>query len=108
MLWIQGYCQLAESDSPCSNLTDLITPVSMDGYSGVLVKFAQDTQAFFHIGDRVYAVAVWRTDSDPSTAPYGGAVRLLKAFISTMHLLPGGPVSSAPPSTESSQSPAPS
>ena len=68
----------------------------MDGHPGLLVRFADDTQAFILVGDRMYVVAVWEPDSDPRTAPYGGATRLLEGYLSTMHLLPGGPAADTP------------
>lgn len=33
-------------------------------------------------------VAVWQGESAPSVAPYGGAQRLLEAFLSTMAVWP--------------------
>jgi hypothetical protein len=53
------------------------------------VRFTSNAQAFVLVDDRMFVVAVWRPESDPSVAPYGGASRLLKGFLSTMHLVPG-------------------
>ena len=101
--WLAAYCPLAK-DSPCSGLQDRTTAVTMDGHSGSLVQFDGDTEAFTLVGERMYVVAVWEDNSDPRTAPYGGAVRLLEAYLSTVHLVPGGPSAPASPSA----SPAPS
>ena len=68
-----------------------------DCHPGFLVPFAEDTLAFFTGGivpeGKVVVVAVWRPESDPNVAPYGGARHLLEAFLSTMHVWPIGPVS---------------
>jgi hypothetical protein len=85
--WIQAYCEIVTTS--CAGLADQTVPVTMDGHPGSLVKFVEDTQAFILVGDRMYVVAVWEPDSDPRTASYGGAVRLLEGYLSTMHLLPG-------------------
>ena len=73
-----------------------VTPVTVDGHAGALARFAEDTQAFILVGSRMYIVACWRPEDEPSVAPYGGATRLLEGYISTMHLLPGGPATPAP------------
>jgi len=93
--WLQAYCPVAESNS-CTAIQGLSVAASMDGHAGLIVKFTDDTQAFFLVGNRIYVVGCWRPESDPTVASYGGAVRLLEAYLSTMHLLPGGP---APAST---------
>jgi len=53
-------------------------------------------KAFILVGKRMYIVARWRSEDEPSVAPYGGASRLLQGFVSTMHLLPSGPATPAP------------
>ena len=49
-------------------------------------------QAFFSAGiydaDAMTVVAVWRGESDSAVSPYGGAQRLLEAFLSTMEVWP--------------------
>jgi hypothetical protein len=96
--WIQDYCQVMEADSPCTALQGTV-PASMDGHAGRLVLFKSDTQAFIPVGDRMYVVACWRSENEPSVVPFGGATRLVEAYLSTMHLSPGGPASSAPSAT---------
>jgi hypothetical protein len=71
----------------------------MDGRAGRLVQFKSDTQAFIPVGDRLYIVACWRPENDPSVLPYGGARRLVEGYLSTMRLVPGGPASPAPSAT---------
>ena len=95
--WIAAYCPL-NNTTPCPPSADRIVPVTMDGHPGSLVQFDGDTQAFIPVGDRMYVAVVWEPDSDPRTAPYGGATRLLEGYLSTMLLLPGGPVPSSVPS----------
>ena len=89
--WIQAYCALTEGDTPCSAIKAKSVAVTMDGHPGSLVSFAQDTHAFILVKNRMYVVAIWR----PADWIPGGVPRLLEAYLSTMHLLPGGPVPSA-------------
>jgi len=70
--WIQAYCQVMEADSPCTALQDSTVPASMDGHAGRLVLFKSDTQAFIPVGDRMYVVACWRSENQPSVVPFGG------------------------------------
>lgn len=91
--WLQAYCP--KNTAPCTGIQARAIGVTMDGHAGLLVPFKDDTQAFALVDDRMYVVAVWEPDSDPRTTPYGGAVRLLEAYLSTMHLLPGGPAPAA-------------
>jgi hypothetical protein len=89
--WIQTYCPFLHQT--CSVPHGQTVAVTLDGYPGSLVQYAEDTQAFIQIDDRMYVVAAWRPETDPSAMPYGGATRLLQSFLSTMHLLPSGPAS---------------
>ncbi|MFI5261451.1 MAG: hypothetical protein ACHQZR_02700 [Candidatus Limnocylindrales bacterium] len=90
--WLQAYCPLAESfaSSDCATMSGRTVAASMDGHAGSLVRFTQDTQAFFLVNDRIYVVAIWQ----PEDFIPGGVSRLLEAYLSTMHLLPGGPAPS--------------
>jgi hypothetical protein len=92
--WIEAYC--IEQKAPCSRVNDQAEAARMDAHDGLLVLFRDDTQAFFLVDGRIYAVAVWWTNRDPAVAKYGGAQRLLETFLSTMRLRPGGPVSESP------------
>jgi hypothetical protein len=97
--WLDAYCPL--NTQPCTGIDQRSNPAQMDGHAGVIVAFTDDVQAFFLVDGRMYVVACWRPDNDPSVAKYSGAIRLVQTYISTMRLLPGGP---AP----ASSSPAPS
>lgn len=91
--WIQAYCAHAESPalSDCTTMSGRTVAASMDGHAGSLVRFTLDTQAFFLVNNRIYVVAIWQ----PEDFLPGGVSRLLEAYLSTMHLLPGGPHPSA-------------
>ena len=90
--WTQAYCLEAESDNQCNALATQTVAATMDGHAGSLVSFREDTQAFFLVQDRIYVVAIWR----PADYIPGGVPRLLEAYLSTMHLLPGGPAAPSP------------
>lgn len=92
--WIQAYCQ-AGGMTPCTALQAASTVFTGDDRPGVLVN-TDDTEAFILVANRMYVVALWEPFNDPRTAPYGGADRLVDAFVSTMHLLPGGPATPSP------------
>ena len=91
--WLQTYCPVAEITTPCAGIPGRTVAVTMDGHAGSLVSFVDDTQAFFLVRNRMYVVAIWR----PTGFILGGVPRLLEAYLSTMHLLPGGPAPSATP-----------
>jgi hypothetical protein len=93
--WLQAYCP--KNTEPCSGIQARAVAVSVDGHAGLLVPFTEDVYAFILVNDRMYVVAIWRSDSDPSVSIYGGSTRLLEAYVSTMHLLAGGPAPSATP-----------
>lgn len=93
--WLQAYCPIAEKTSPCATIQDRAVVVTMDGHVGLLVSFTYDTQAFILVDNRMYVVASWRPAGEYDS------LRLLEAYLSTMHLLPGGPAPTAttpPPS----------
>lgn len=94
--WLQAYCPKATT-TPCTGIQSRAVPATMDGHTGSLVPFEADVQAFFLVDDRIYAIACWRPELDFSVYPYSGSQRLVETFLSTMDLLPGGPVPSASP-----------
>jgi hypothetical protein len=94
--WLDAYCPL--NTQPCTGIDQRSIPAQIDGHAGVIVSFTDDVQAFFLVDGRMYVVACWRPDNDPSVTKYSGAIRLVQTYISTMHLLPGGPASAAPTS----------
>jgi hypothetical protein len=92
--WIQSWCDGTNPD-PCPDVRDTSTEVAAgDGHAGVLVR-QTDSMAAFLEGDSVYVVAIWREEDDPSVTPYGGAARLLEAFLSTM-VIPAEPPQGLP------------
>ena len=93
--WIQAYCPKATS--PCTGIPARTVAVTMDGHAGSLVTFSDDVEAFFLVHNRMYIVGEWLTPTDPPVMTYGGGAQLVKNFVSTMHLLPGGPAASTSP-----------
>jgi hypothetical protein len=93
--WIVSYCN-ASINAPCDQIHTRAVPLCVerrDCHPGLLVPFTDDVQAFFTggiYGDRMVVVAVWWGESQPAVAPYGGARRLLEAFLLTMHVCEAG------------------
>ena len=78
--WLEAYCPT--TSEACDRIDELTSRASMDGHLGSLISFPEDVQSFFLVDDRIYVVAAWQP----------GDRDVLEAFLSTMHLLPGGPV----------------
>jgi hypothetical protein len=95
--WMKAYC--LKNTTPCNDIPGQAIAVSMDGHAGSLVAFTNDVQAFTLVGDRMYVVAAWRPDKDATVLAYTSGTRLVESFLSTIHLLPGGPASPAPSAT---------
>jgi hypothetical protein len=92
--WVEDYCE-ESGNSPCTGIADRAVELCLekwDCHPGLLVPFKQDVQAFFSGGiyasDAMTVVAVWRPESAPPTASYGGSQRLLEDFLSTMQVWP--------------------
>jgi len=92
--WVEDYCT-ASKNTPCTGIEDRAVELCLerrDCHPGLLVPFEDDVQAFFsggiYDGDTMTVVAVWRGERDRSVARYGGAQRLLEAFLSTMQVWP--------------------
>jgi len=92
--WVETYCP-ETGNAPCSGIHERAVPLCLerrDCHPGVMVPFDDDVQAFFTAGiydaDKMNVVAVWSGESQPGVAPYGGAHRLLEAFLSTMSVWP--------------------
>jgi hypothetical protein len=95
LAWVGGYCEASGISSPCTGVEDRAVELCLearDCHPGVLVPFESQVQAFFsggiYNGDAMTVVSVWRGESDPSVAQYGGAQRLLEGFLSTMLVWP--------------------
>ena len=89
--WIEDYCAL--NTKPCTAIRQQGVPVSIDGHDGLLVPFLEDIQAFVLVEDRMYVIAIWQPEGfEPRTRA------LFEAFVSTVRLLPGGPMPAAPES----------
>ena len=92
--WVEDYCK-ASGNTSCTGIGDRAVALCLERYDchpGLLVPFRNNVQAFF--GGGIYdakamtVVAVWRGESAPAVAPYGGSQRLLEAFLSTMKVWP--------------------
>lgn len=92
--WVETYC--AETgNAPCSGIHERAVSLCLerrDCHPALLVPFDEDVQAFFTGGiydaDAMIVVAVWSGETQPAVAAYGGAQRLLEAFLSTMSVWP--------------------
>lgn len=94
--WIQTYCP--KETAPCTGIPARTVAVSMDGHAGSLVSFSDDVEAFILVNNRMYIVGEWRADNDQAhLAGYASGTLLVEDFLSTMHLLAGGPAPSASP-----------
>ena len=94
--WVEEYCEA--SGHSCPGILDRAVKLCKerwDCHPGLLVPFAnQESHAFFTGGSyagRIVGAAVWRPEDHESVAPYGGARRLLEAFLSTMDVCPAQP-----------------
>lgn len=92
--WAEDHCA-ETNNSPCGGIQDRAVELCIevrDCHPGLLVRFRNDVQAYFSGGlydDKAVTVAaVWRGESAPAVAEYGGAQRLLAAFLSTMQVWP--------------------
>jgi hypothetical protein len=95
LAWVDDYCKASGITTPCGEIEDRGVELcleQMDCHPGVLVPFESAVLAFVNGGiynaDAMTVVALWRGESDPSVAPYGGAQRLLEGFLSTMQVWP--------------------
>jgi len=90
--WAEEYCRAA--GTPCEGIIDRAVPLCLerrDCHPGILVPFQDEVRAFFTNGGPgadMVVIAVWRPESHPSVAPFGGARQLLEAFLSTMCVWP--------------------
>ena len=115
LAWAADYCEATGITTPCTGIEDRAVELCLekrDCHPGLLVPFENDVQAFFSGGiyneDAMTVVAVWRGESDPSVARYGGAQRLLEAFLSTMQVWPAStPLRSEPLELRSTDVPRP-
>jgi hypothetical protein len=92
--WVEEDCEVS-GNTPCTGVEDRAVELCLekwDCHPGLLVPFRNDVQAFFSAGiydaGAMTVVAVWRSESAPAVAPYGGSRRLLEAVLSTMAVWP--------------------
>ena len=90
--WAEQYCARAEL-SPCTGIEDRSAPLCIekwDCHPALLVPFEQGVAAFVSGGvfQEPHIFAVWRTESDPEAAKYGGARRILDEYLLTVGVCP--------------------
>ena len=90
--WAEDYCEAAGL-SPCAGVADRAVALCIenrDCHPAVLVPFDEGTAAFLFGGNfpDSQVIAVWRPESDPDVAPYGGARKLLEDYLATVEVYP--------------------
>lgn len=90
--WAEQYCARLQL-SPCAGIEDRSAPLCIekwDCHPALLVPFEQGVAAFVSGGifQQPQIFAVWRTESDPEAAKYGGARRVLDEYLLTVGVCP--------------------
>jgi hypothetical protein len=87
--WANNYCPKA-NEVPCAGIHDRVIPMcieSRDCHPSLIVPFKDDVLFFGSGGilpSGMTVVAVWWGDAASQTAAFGGSIRLLESFLSTM------------------------
>ena len=89
--WAVGFCgQIGGSD--CNSIPQQATKLCnerRDCHPAFIVKRGTDVDAFWFGGNySMEAMVLWRSDTDPAVASYGGGQRLLEGFLSTADVVP--------------------
>jgi hypothetical protein len=89
--WAKDFCESTDSLGPCSGIAEREIPMChyTPGCSpdAMIVPFDTDVLAFFgSSSDMVTVVQVWRVDTDPEVAEYGGATAILQAFLDPLNV----------------------
>ena len=97
--WIEAYCMAQDYTAACPGILDRLVNVQTGDQRPGLAQYGSnlDTIAYFLDGQTVYVVAIWRAEFDPALQRFGGARRLLEAFVSTM-IFPAEPAQESPAS----------
>jgi hypothetical protein len=90
--WAEQYCEM-EGLSPCEGLADRAVPLCIerrDCHPAVLVPFEEGAVAFVAGGvfPQPQVIGVWHPEGDPRLAPYGGARKLLEAYLASVEVYP--------------------
>ena len=90
--WAEQYCERARL-TPCTGVAARGVPLCIeyrDCHPALLVPFREGTVAFVSGGifPAAQIIAVWRPQSDPALAQYGGARKLLEAYLLTVGVFP--------------------
>ena len=92
--WAERYCEVAEL-SPCTRLAERAVPLCIekwDCHPALLVEFDEGPVAFVSGGifPEPRVIAIWHPESDPQLQPYGGARKLLEAYLLSVGVCPDG------------------
>lgn len=93
LTWINDYCRRTGA-AGCAGIADravFFCNERRDCHNAYLVPFDSWIGTFAwggSIDGSVRIVAIWRSENEPQVVPYGGARRLLEAFLSTMSVVP--------------------
>ena len=89
--WAKGFCESTDYYEPCTGIAE--RAIEMCHYrpdcspDAMIVPFDQDVLAFFgSSSDELTVVQVWRVDTDPEVAEYGGAIGVMKAFLDPLNV----------------------
>ena len=69
--WLGAYCQTNSVD--CTGTMDTAVDLTMDGHPGSLVQWTGIPFGLFLVDGRMYVIACWLADDDPSVAMYSGS-----------------------------------
>ena len=91
-VWAEQYCELADL-TPCTGIEERAVRLCIekrDCHPALLVPFDQGTAAFVSGGifEKPQVFAVWRPESHPDLEEYGGARKLLLAYLLTVNVCP--------------------
>jgi hypothetical protein len=92
--WAEQYCELAGL-TPCTGIADRGVRLCIekwDCHPALLVAFDEGTAAFVSGGifPEARVFAVWRDESHPDVEPFGGARKLLEAYLLSVGVCPDG------------------
>lgn len=92
--WVEDYCR-GSGEAPCTGIADRAVELCEEGGDcsvGLMLRYSGATYAFFTGGTfgsgTVSVVVVWRSETDTSVVPYGGARSLLEQFLEPMGVWP--------------------
>lgn len=90
--WAELYCKIQHL-TPCTGIEARAVPLCIekwDCHPALLVPFEEGTAAFVSGGifQEAHVFGVWQAESAPAVAPFGGARKLLEAYLLTVGVCP--------------------